>query len=125
MSVNRVYIPRKIKVLSRSYFSSLDEVEHKLEILIFESNSELARIEKSCFQNCLLRVIYILHLTEILSELCFSDAKLEGVTFESELKLMALEFVFICTSLENGSLYRHLLDGLTCDFDLPDWVSFF
>jgi hypothetical protein len=81
-----VVIWKAVEILGQSCFA-----DSKLELLTFESDSRLTRIEDSCFQNCSLKSICIPRHVEMLGKSCFAESKLELLTFENDSRLTRIE----------------------------------
>jgi hypothetical protein len=88
-SSQSVVIPKDIEILGKSCFAG--NLWAELELITFENESRLTRIEDSCFSNCSFKSICIPQNVEILGYSCFFESRLESITFENESRLARIE----------------------------------
>jgi hypothetical protein len=118
--VLRVWIPNSIVILNYHCETFLDGIgkEHRpLELIVFESNSHLTRIERSGFSSSSLQSILIPSNVETLGSKCFSFCfSLSSITFESNSCLTRIESeAFSYLSLQSILIPRNVeIHGSKC-----------
>jgi hypothetical protein len=112
-AIVRVWIPNSIIFLNKHRpiveFGITKEPE-SLELIVFESNSRLPRIDCHEFDQSSLQSIAIPSNVEILGSYCFYWCKsLSSITFESNSRLTRIEsFAFSSSSLESILIPRNV-----------------
>jgi hypothetical protein len=91
-TIKSIVIPRSIQSLGQSCFAN--HVSHDygyvsyegrrctIESLTFESDSQLTKMEESCFRYCLLKSIVIPRSVEAINENCFQSTQIIQLKFE-------------------------------------------
>jgi hypothetical protein len=120
-SLKSICIPRNVEILGKSCFAGDYDKFHSLELITFENDSRLTRIEDSCFQKCSLKSICIPRNVEILGKSCFADDfmkanSLESITFENDSRLTRIEdSCFWCCPLKSICIPRNVeILGKSC-----------
>jgi hypothetical protein len=98
-SSSNITIPAHIEVLGSECFSCCQSVS----LISFESNSQLARIDRSAFSSSSLQSIVIPRSVELLCSYCFSKCdSVSSFSFESNSHLKRIEsYVFYASSLQS------------------------
>jgi hypothetical protein len=67
-----ICIPRSVQILRKSYFARDHRKPNQIDLVTFESGSNLIRVKTGCFRHCLPQSICLLRSVDVLRKLCFT-----------------------------------------------------